>query len=1033
MRFAITQLSDLHFTADKNTIQPKVRPLGAAICSADPTCKEYIIVLSGDIAYQGLAAEYEIALSFLKDLAATITEYKPQANVRYITVPGNHDCHLPKSELNLRAALVGAIETTLQTATPDNSILDSILGAQQNYSEFSDKLMVPAKDRFQRLYDTRSLTIGDSVIRFDLYNTALLSTRHEQQGTLSVPIEVIRAAAPLGTGCELVVSVFHHPYPWLKADVGIAFRDHVERSSEIVLTGHQHFDHTYVKQSLKGDHTLYSEGEVLQEAKAPERSGFLLIAVDTKERLRKIVSFKWATSRYTVVEETDWLRYSRAASQLMYPNPSPKFLDFLSDSGIGLTHSSKGLVPLDIVFVYPDVTTSSLTDADVQKDIRGDNLLKYISDKGRIVVRGSPYNGKTSLAKTLIKEWLRTRVFYPLFVSGVQIKHADEASIDRLINGSVTEAYGANGTELYRQLPSSTKAIVIDDWDDSPLSQANNNRFLQALLQRFDKVVLFVRGISYIQYILAKVKGTEAILQFDLVSLKELSHVGRGELIERWLSLELSRDDKEFSRRVEETERLVQSVIGKNTLPSLPLIVLAILEAAQRSTDILPENGAFGYLYEVLITSALNATSGSKPQLEKKYTFLSILAFHLFDRGTDMLSENDVNKLLDEYARSFKVKVEKTSLLTDLEKTHVLVKLDGNYSFGYAHYFYYFLARYFKMNISGVEAPRLRALLKSIAGGLNAGTNSIFLMFFIYLTHDDELIDDCLRIGNKILAELAPSDLTGEVEFYNSKDFAGIERQVPKSVDLEASRRERRSVADAVRPEAEDTGGTGLHELSVVEGEGYAEDLPLATKCQYAISCIEILGQILRNFTGSLPGDRKLEILRTTYLLGLRLLRAMLMTLSDATVRAREEIAQRDTSKPDERQFVKRFEKLLTVIGQIVGTSMIQNISMNIGSPDIEEGAYSETLDKVGRNNATQLVDLSIRLDHFQDYPYNQIKALNKEYASNRFAQRVLRDLVIANMHVFDIGHDTRQRVSALLDLGKPTDALISRTGKRLK
>ena len=107
----------------------------------------------------------------------------------------------------------------------------------------------------------------------------------------------------------------------------------------------------------------------------------------------------------------------------------------------------------------------------------------------------------------------------------------------------------------------------------------------------------------------------------------------------------------EFSRRVEETERVVDTVIGKNTLPSLPFIVLAILSAIQRNRDAVPHTGSFGYLYEVLITNALNTSLRQKPQLDRKYQFLSLLAFLLFKDSVDILSVHSVGQMLDESAR----------------------------------------------------------------------------------------------------------------------------------------------------------------------------------------------------------------------------------------------------------------------------------------------------------------------------------------------------------------------------------------------
>ena len=470
------------------------------------------------------------------------------------------------------------------------------------------------------------------------------------------------------------------------------------------------------------------------------------------------------------------------------PSPSASFLDTLSYSGVGLTQKLLGPVPLEAVFVYPDAIVSPLSESEAGRQIKGEHLRQYLSESTRVVVRGSAYSGKSSLAKMVVRHWLRERSFFPLLISGAEIKQSDNAFFERLVNTSAAKIYGEHGPEQYQQLSQPERALVIDDWDESRLAHDDRNEFLRRALDHFGKIVLFVRGVSYIQYLLSQIKGADVLLTFDLVSLKELSHVCRGALIDKWLNLQVPRDSGDFTRRIVETERLVQSVIGKNTLPSVPLIVLAILEASERTTDVLPENGSFGYLYEVLITSALNLTPpGEKAQLDKKYTFLSILAFRLFDRSLEVMGATEVDALLDEYAQAFRVKVDKAALLRDLQYARVLVKEDGNYSFGYAHYFYYFLARYFKDNLSAPQGARLRELLTSIVSGLNTGTNSIFLMFVIYLTHDNALMDELIRIGQTILSDVTPSNLTSEVEFYNSKDFAGVQRNAPDAVDLEAA------------------------------------------------------------------------------------------------------------------------------------------------------------------------------------------------------------------------------------------------------
>src|SRR5690606_24033478 len=131
--------------------------------------------------------------------------------------------------------------------------------------------------------------------------------------------------------------------------------------------------------------------------------------------------------------------------------------------------------------------------------------------------------------------------------------------------------------------------------------------------------------------------------------------------------------------------------------------------------------------------------------------------------------------------------------------------------------------------------------------------------------------------------------------------------------------------------------------------------IPLPRRLEYARSCIEILGQVLRNFTGSLPGERKIAILEASYLLALRVLRAILSVTGDLTVTAHEELSKRDGKTPEGRRLVRTVEKFLTILAQIAGVSVIRAVSLSAGSPDIGEEAYERTLQKVGRSAATNL------------------------------------------------------------------------------
>src|SRR5580698_7020624 len=106
MRIAIVHLSDIHFDTAHNSIESKVESLAGAICSTDQECTQFIIVLSGDVSNTGSASEFGIAERFLTSLSAAITASRPGSVSHFLSVPGNHDCALPKEDKRLRDALI---------------------------------------------------------------------------------------------------------------------------------------------------------------------------------------------------------------------------------------------------------------------------------------------------------------------------------------------------------------------------------------------------------------------------------------------------------------------------------------------------------------------------------------------------------------------------------------------------------------------------------------------------------------------------------------------------------------------------------------------------------------------------------------------------------------------------------------------------------------------------------------------------------------------------------------------------------------
>src|ERR1700722_5990492 len=88
----ILHLSDLHFGCDKSDSERAARALAleglnAAVLKLPPEWKPTIVCISGDIAYKGLASEYEEAAVWLTNLLKDL-DIRPD---HVVICAGNHD------------------------------------------------------------------------------------------------------------------------------------------------------------------------------------------------------------------------------------------------------------------------------------------------------------------------------------------------------------------------------------------------------------------------------------------------------------------------------------------------------------------------------------------------------------------------------------------------------------------------------------------------------------------------------------------------------------------------------------------------------------------------------------------------------------------------------------------------------------------------------------------------------------------------------------------------------------------------------
>jgi hypothetical protein len=1043
MKLAVLHLSDIHLKDEVNLITGRVERIVAALRSVEVPFDACLIAVTGDIAFSGKATEYSLAETFFSNIKAGVKEIDPTRSVSIVFVPGNHDCDFGKMKADVHAMLIRGIHTDIPELKSDSGVVEQFLVLQEEFFTFEARATGEANQisKVERLFWVKEFECGERKIKVNCYNTAWLSQMKEKQGELYFPTQVVNKNNLLAGNSDLILSLFHHPYGWLQANNSLDFENLIDRSSDIVLTGHEHVEKYTQKRNITGEETNYSKGAVLQET-GEDRSGFNIILIDLVKQEQKVFQYAWKEDMYKRKYETDWFQFIRNSALVKggFEN-SKEFTTELNEVGANFSHPrAKDNLRLRDIFNYPDFSDRTLhrklgSTPGAPKLLRGENLLNYVAEHKHILIIGGDVSGKTSLAKVLYSDLKSVKDMVPVLVSGEELDGPEEEKFRKGIGRTFAKQYSVEALENFEQLQPERRALIIDDFNKSKFRNPKTRALiLNAAKRLFGVVVVFADELIRIEEIAAGNNAPNPLLDFRHLSIRELSYSLRAKLAEQWIRLgqEHTIDEKEVMRLVSNYEKLFESLFRKNVLYANPLTILVILQSWEVNQSHDMEAGSYGYLWEELITRALRKEGVEPSEIDLKYTFISRIAFYLFNREQMSLSAQEMREVYDDYKRLYKMHFNVADMLRDLEQARILTCIDGNHRFKHKYVYYYFVARYIKENLSNDdEAPTLRNQLSNMADRVHYEEYANILSLYVYRTKDREIIKRLLDNARRIYDEYDPCNLEEDVAFVNR-----MYKEVPKlelpDTSLNENREEHRQRLD----EADES----IDELKRINEEHYnteyKRELSDILKINIAIKTLQVIGQILRNSPGSLRADLKFEITKESYKLGLRTLQ-VLMTIAETNL---DDFRRYFASIIGEKRDIKPGQELLRLADSVIidltqgcAYGIIKRISHSVGLEQLSE-IYAQVLREEGGDTASLLIDLSIKLDHFSGVPEAEIRNINKKLKDNAFAFVTLRDMVANYLYLSPAEQRARQSLGKLLDIGiKDPKMLMGREQKLLK
>ena len=690
-----------------------------------------------------------------------------------------------------------------------------------------------------------------------------------------------------------------------------------------------------------------------------------------------------------------------------------EYLDQINDLGMKFIHPNKDDLVLDDVFTYPDLEYVENED---RKKISSKTLLDLSTEYNKCIIFGEDLAGKTSLAVMLQKN-LNEKGMIPLYMKAEDIKHSDFNKFSNELVRKFEKQYSNDQiyVEAFKRLLAEERhrlIIIIDNFESLAIKrEAAQIIFFKTLKENFENIFLFANMSIEIE-VMAKSGTKEMLRGFKVFRIKQLGHVLRDELIEKWLTVEQKEtlSDGDLLSQKNEISQKIKIAVGVNFIPTYPIYLLTILQLIENSGKNKLQDGSYAELYRYLINHALGSANAKAEDLDFYHTYLSYVAHYFFTHKAKELPLEEMVKMYEEYAKLMDIEKSFEKVHDLLVRAKILKNEYGCYSFNHNYSYYFFAAKYFSDNL---DNPEIKKELVAITEKLYRSEFANILIFLVHHSKNKDIIDRIIQEAKKLFYEVVPYTLSREEM---GKINSLINEEITLSiVDSNPSDNRRKDLEQ--RDKLEEEKRKKIDER--VEDEDEEKSLDLFGKINLSFKLIEVLGQITNNYYGSLDGEKKADILDEIYSLGFRGLRALFEDIDkyrEAIQREIDDLIEKKgvSTKIDKEKIAN---KLISKFMEIIAFVFVKKISDSVASRNLFP--TTKKLLERKQTSAAELVNMAVRLNFPNELinNKNKIAELDNEFTKNYLTQKLLRFLVVEHLYKFEVKYSDKQSICAKLDI----------------
>lgn len=998
MKIGILHLSDLHIQEDSFT--DRVVSLVKSIEYDVKQLSHIYIVFSGDIVNFGRHNEFDNAKIFVSTLTDRLKEIRRLINIHIVAVPGNHDCCFDNVK-KTRKSILNDCKTDI--VEEEDYFIDA-MAVQSNFWDFTNEV-TDFKERDKVAYKYEFRPHINFKVSFHCYNTSWLSEIDEKQGSLTIPenefIENLNG--------EYVISVFHHPLDWLKANTKrnnkLRFEEHLINSSNLVIFGHEH-DKGNPKAVIQNNNNIVFCGGKAFNKNQLNETGFSLYEIDLTDKSINIKTFNFDNQIYSIEFEDKYKIVEKNRREFVL---STDFETKITNLIIPLKHSKKPNLVLSDVFVFPDL--EPLLDEDtVMQYPNSSELIDKVrnDDNAKILIEGADQSGKTSLLYVLYKRFYDMGLT-PIYLRG---KFCNETDLKKLIKKCLREQYNTDNIDLFLQ--QEIKVLLLDNFHKSELNSRYKKRLIESFNDNFEFIILTSDNTYSSKNVTEEATSLKDYLKYKLLPL---GHEKRSELIEQWLLIgenKLTIQEEALLASVKLRFNEIDSLIGNRLMPSYPIFVLTLLQSLDENLQNFSQT-SYANIYLVLIKAGLIKEGIKDSLLTSMLNILKELAFYMYGIKKSPFNRNDFDEFITAYGSKYFRNKSLTGdkIVSVLCNSNILKFDDEYYSFSYKYIYYFLIAQKISSDIENYTD-----LIYELCNNIHLEINANILIFLSHHSKAQILIDNIVFTSEIPFEKAKPLTLNKDDEFV--KFISEFTNEIKDEVI------EERNPKDEIQKELKKKDAIERRNLKEKEMEEEGILPNEAIEMNQAFRTVKIIGQIVKNQSGDFEKEKLIKLVEAAYntifrFLGFysEMLEKDKELLVDAIV---EDIKEKESEKKNRRGDVdvklieKTVRKILQFISWRICVESITNLMFSIGTK-----GQNELFDKVNLNidsTASKIVTFSIKT-FYDKIDLNELEKLFEDVKDNYLAQCILREYIRRYLYTNFVERNKRDRIIQISGFNK--------------